>query len=119
MSTLVLPLRQLCVQASLMSKLRLVDPSGVIAILTYNAHLFITSLIGRAAAKLEKEGQANPLVGDVDLRPAVKSLREGDRSVIVALLADNGYPECPICLVHMLYIDLLHEYILILHTYRK
>lgn len=103
MSSLILPLRQLCAHVSLVNRERFIDDTGTIFIIiihySYYSYSFILLLLG-GGAKRQREGpQAPALTEDVNLKPALEKLIKGDRSEITAILSSSGHPECPICLV--------------------
>jgi len=80
MSSLILPLRQLCAHSSLVNPERFIDDTG-------------------GGAKRQRDGpQAQALTEDVDLKPALEKMRKGDNSEITGILSKSGHPECPICL---------------------
>jgi len=80
MSSLVLPLRQFCGHSSLVARERFVDDTG------------------GSAKKGRGEGPQMPaLTDDVNLRPALEKLRNGNREAIIAIFLKSGHPECPIC----------------------
>jgi DNA repair protein RAD5 len=80
MSSLILPLRQLCAHVSLVNPDRFIDDTG-------------------GGAKRHREGpQAQALTEDVDLKPALEKMRKGNRTEITEILSKSGHPECPICL---------------------